>query len=119
MRKLFLLLAISFSAFAASAQNTAKVTSASLKESKASGVYVFNVSDKVTKKDVDASAAYYTQYFNTSFDEAKHEMKITLTENADINKRVIQRLLASLRVSELLVDGKPQTYEAAYEKFLK
>ena len=119
MRKLILLIAISVSALAASAQNSANVTSTALKQSKSNGVYVYKLSDNITQKEVSAAAKYYEQYFTTAFDAAKHEAKLTLTENADIDKRVMQRFLISLNISEVTVDGKSQPFETVYEAYMK
>lgn len=120
MKKLFLLLTVALSAFAASAQNNAKTTAAALQQAKTTGVYTFRLSDGITADEVAAKSNYYTQYFTTSFDAAKHEATITLTQKEELNRRVMQRLMVGLQVSEVYVDGgSPMTFEEVFEKHIK
>jgi len=120
MKKIVLVLAVMISAFAASAQKMASASAETLTKGKSSGVYVFTLPAEVTTEKVEELKKYYDHYFTTAFDQGKHEVKFTLTENEPLNRRVISRFMAGVEVKEYKVGDKTYaSFDALFDQYMK
>lgn len=63
----------------------------------------FTLDSKYSEADVTKSAEYYTSYFSVAY--AAGAVTITLVEDTEMNRRIIQRFFVTLGVSEVDVNG--------------
>lgn len=119
MKKMLLVLAVIFSAFAASAQKMATVTNESLTKGKTSGVYVFTLPADITTAQVKDSEKYYTQYFKVNYDEGKHLATITMVQNNEKARRVIDRFMSTLQIRTFKVGESDYTFQELFDQYMK
>lgn len=119
MKKILLILTVVLSSIAATAQETATTTAASLTKGKTSGVFEFALPASVTAEQVEKAKSYYTQYFTVAFDQKSHQAVLTMTKNEPINRRVMHRFLVTLNVQTIKVDSEDYTFDALYDKYLQ
>lgn len=119
MKKILLALVVMLATFAASAQKTASLSAKALESGKSTGTFVFVMPSDITTEQVDKVKGYYTQYFTVNYNQVKHEATLVLTENKEMNKRVILRFLGSLETNTVNVDGKEKSLEEFFNNDLK
>jgi hypothetical protein len=119
MKKILLALVVMLATFAASAQKSASLSGKALASGKSTGTFVFVMPSEITTDQVDKVKGYYKQYFTVNFNQAKHEATLVLTENKEMNRRVILRFLGALETNAVNVDGKEKTLEDFFNNDLK
>lgn len=119
MKKIFLALVVVLSAFAASAQKSASISSELIETGNTKGKYVFTLAPDVTAAQVDKVKGYYTTYFTVNYSESKHEATITVTNDDEMSRRVILRFLSSLGMNTVNVDGTDKPLDKFYEENLR
>lgn len=118
MKKLVMLFVLTVASSFAFSQDAAAISVSQLKEAKSKGIFEFTVPENITEEQVNAAKGYYTTYFTVTFDEATDKLKVVLTSNEALNIQVVNRLLVSLNLKSVNVDGKEMTYQEVMEKYL-
>lgn len=120
MKNLFLLSIIMLTSAVAFGQ-TAKVDGnrETLKSAVEAGVFEILMPDSVSEEDVEKNKGYYTDYFSVSYNTANRLATIEMLDNSPKGRRVITRLLLSLGVKEVNVDGENYSLNDFYNKFLQ
>jgi hypothetical protein len=119
MKKLIVLTLVSLASVFSYGQKVATATPEALQKAKTSGVIVFGVPADITAAEVDGVKNYYKQYFTTTLDEKKHEITLTLINNDEMSKQVVNRLMVSLDIRDYKVDGSELSFDEVFEKYLK
>lgn len=78
---------------------------AKLITSKEDGSYSFTLTGK-TASEIEASSAYYTNYFTVSFDESTQLVKLEMKDNDTRSRTVIMRFLVAAGVRYMNIEGK-------------
>lgn len=118
MKKILFALALVFGAFTANAQLKASTTAVSLQEGMSTMNYSFTMPNEASEEQINKVKDYYKNYFTVAYDSKSHVAKIHLTENKEMNRKVIQRFLMSSGVQTVTVDGKDMTVPNMYEQYL-
>lgn len=118
MKKILFALALVFGAFTANAQAKASTTAASLQDGMKTMNYSFTMPDEVSEEHINKVKDNYKNFFTVAYNAQSHVAKIHLTENKEMNRKVIQRFLMSSGVKTVSVDGKDMTVPNMYEQYL-
>lgn len=120
MKKLFLVSILLLTAVFTFSQ-TAKVDGnrETLKTAVETGVFEIYMPSSVSEEDVEKNKGYYTDYFSVSYEAAGQLATIEMIDNSAKGRRVITRLLLSLSVKEVSVDGKNYSLNDFYNTFLQ
>lgn len=67
----------------------------------------FNLDQTITASAINENAAYYTDYFSvaSTANNGGHDIVITLVQDDEMSRKVIQRFFVSLQVQAINVDG--------------
>lgn len=120
MKTLFLLSVMMLSTMLSFTQ-TAKIDGdrETLKAAVNTGVFEILMPSSVTEQDVEKSKGYYTDYFTVNYNGETRIANIEMIDNTAKARRVITRLLLSIGVKEVNVDGKEYTLNDFYNTFLQ
>lgn len=120
MKKLFVLSALLLSSvFVFSQTATLEGNKESLKRNVEVGVFQITMPSSVSEEDVKKAKGYYTDYFTVNYTKETRLATIEMLENTPKARRVITRLLLSLSVKEVNIDGKDYTLNDFYNTFLQ
>ena len=119
MKKLIVLTLVSLASVFSYGQKVATATPEALQKGKTSGIIVFTMPADVTAAEIDGVKNYYKQYFSTSMDEKKHELTITMLNNDENSRRVVNRLMVSLDIRDYKIGTEELGFDAVFDKYLK
>jgi hypothetical protein len=124
MKKIALLVLLSFFGLQLNAQDgtsyKAKVESMDkIIKSRNTGVYEFQFPTSMNADEISKNAAYYTQYFTVNHEKNSGKVTITMVENTEKSRLVINRFFISNGVREIAMEGTTYSVEKFYEDFLK
>lgn len=119
MKKLLVLLVVCFISALSFGQKVAAISKDALAAGKSTGVYSFVMPADVTSAQVESVKGYYKEYYTVAFDAKSHVLTMTLTQNAEMNIRVMNRMMVALEVRDFKVGDTNMTFEELYENYLK
>ena len=74
----------------------------------ATTVFHFNFDATITEESINSNKKYYTDYFtvgSTANAHGGHDVTITLAQDDELSRKVVQRFFASLQVEKINVNG--------------
>lgn len=120
MKKLFMLSIILFSSIVAFSQTaTIDGNKETMKKAVEKGVFEISMPSSVSIDDINKNKEYYTDYFTVDYNDANKLATITMVDDSAKSRRVITRLLLSVGVKEVNVDGKDYTFNDFFNTFLQ
>ncbi len=104
MKKILSVLVLLLGLSAASMAQEANV--ATMMKSEKAGEYAFVLPGELSKEEVAKRSSYYTHYFDVSYNAKSSVATVTMKENTEQGRLVVQRFLMSTGVSAVKVGGK-------------
>jgi hypothetical protein len=119
MKKIVIAIALVFAGFAVNAQETVQVSSKSVAKVKQSGMFYVSVSDAITAEQVEKVKGYYKNYFDVVLNSENNQLEFKMVNTDTMSFNVVNRMLVSLNVQHILVDGKEMTFEEMMDRYYK
>lgn len=118
MKKLLVVIALIGSGLYAHSQESVNVKSTEIHQGFKSGHFVMSVPESITEEQLNKVKTHYTNYFEVKLDETKDQLVFDMLKKDDqMAFRVVNRLLVSLNLKTILVDGNPMTFEEMAKRY--
>ena len=90
-----------------------------VKAAKESGVYEFTLPQGVEEDEVNKNAGYYTDYFDVEYNHESRVAIITMKDNDEMGRRVINRFLLSSGAKHIEIEGEEFTLSKFFNNFMR
>jgi len=98
----------------ATVKSTADLTSL-----KKSGHVTLGMPNDFTKEKIAHNAQYYTLYFTVDFNDKTKEATITMVENSERSRQIIERFLVACDISSLQAGDKSIKREDVFQSYFR
>lgn len=120
MKNLILILVALFIVSVSFSQNAKyNGTKEDVRAAKESGVYEFTLPQGVEEAEVTKNAGYYTDYFDVEYNNESRVAKISMKDNDEMGRRVINRFLLSNGAKHIEIEGEEFTLSKFFNSFMR
>ena len=117
---LFLFLLVSSFSFSQQNSLTAKLeNSGQFKENKVNGKFTFIFPKDLKPEEINKNAQFYVNYFTVQINKRNEVITITMLENSQKNRQIIQRFLLANNIKSIDIDNKIISVSQFYNEYLK
>ena len=120
MKNLVIIAVIFFTVNFSFAQNAVfNGTGEDIRSGRESGIFEFTLPETVDEEEVNKSASYYTSYFIVDYNHESRVAKISMQDNDEMGRRVINRFMLSSGVRHIEVEGKEYSLSDFFNTFMR